>query len=167
MRHLLFNIILILFVTSCNSQTNFDKARIDSINQFISENLKNDLGKHIVFNINDKYLVIDNNDQNKVYYLSDKKGYESYEIDKSEILNQFFESKSNIKRNIKAYSGSDYKDSCSSTFIYFAMNDKIDTLFDFHLPSMLLCDDKKVSYPIDNKILNYLNGLILKKWPNG
>lgn len=170
MRYLFFKIVLMLFVTSCSSQTNFDTERINSINQFVRENLDKDLGNHIVFNINDKYIVIDNkdDDKNKVYYLSEKQGYEKHEINESEIVKGFFaSSKSYINKNVKAYSENDYKDSCPSVFIYFALNDKNDTVFEFHLPSMLLCDDKKVNYQIDDKILNFLNGLVLKKWPNG
>lgn len=168
MRHLIFIILLVLFVKSVYSQTDFDRVQIEKITKFIDKNINQDLDNYILFNINDKYLVIDKQNVNKVHYLSDKKGYESCKVDRSEIIKEVFLSKQTIRKDVKAYSEDDYSDSCPSTFIYFAINDdNNNNIFEFHLPLMLLCDDKKVNYPVEGKILNYLSELILEKWPNG
>ncbi|HOZ67801.1 MAG TPA: hypothetical protein PLB49_08400 [Chitinophagaceae bacterium] len=151
--------IFIALITCCNicsfGQSKNDLRNISDIDSLINANL--DLGKmdYVCYSVNDKAVVVSKN--KCVYYLSMKQGLLHKKLESELSVDSLF-SKNNVRAG-KQFCDDDYRTSCIGSYVYLSLNKEGKKLFQFNLPYMLLCGEKKVNYPFEYQALEMLDRL--------
>jgi len=153
----IFLILAICFCKCLLAQENNDLNNISRIDSLLHANL--DLGDidYVCYSVSDDIIVVSRS--KCLYYLNKKRGLVRKELLAEISVDRLFE-KSNIKAG-KRFSDNDYSASCIASYTYLSLNIDGKKAFQFNLPSVLLCSDKKISYPFDYEALKVLHTLLI------
>ena len=157
---MLKTICLIALVTSqlgVLSQSQEEREFIQSVDSLILSNLKLDKKTFITYAVGNKVIVLEEK-KAMLHFLNFMQGYISSQPVTKATIRSFF-NKSNIRTG-EYFSDTNYVNSCISSYVYLSVNKKGTKQFQFNLPFMLLCGDKKVKYPFDYETLKDLNLLL-------
>lgn len=152
--------IFILIITCCSvcsfGQSKGELMNISDMDSLIHANL--DLGNldYVCYSVNDKVVVVSKS--KCVYYLSLKQGLLHKKLI-AELPVDSIVSKNNIKAG-KQFCDDDYSSSCIGSYVYLSLKMEGKKVFQFNLPYMLLCGEKKVNYPFDYQALELLDKLL-------
>lgn len=139
------------------AQSNPDLSNIYRIDSLLHANLDLEEMDYICYSVGDQMIVVTRS--KCVYYLNLKRGLVLKEFVDEISVDSLF-NRNNVKAG-KLFSNDDYNTSCISSYVYLSMNIDGKKAFQFNLPYMLLCSDKKISYPFDYNNLKVLNNLLL------
>lgn len=137
-------------------QSKSDLMNISDMDSLINSNL--DLGHmdYVCYSVNDKVVVVSKS--KCVYYLSLKKGLLHKKLESELSFDSLF-NKNNIRAG-KRFCDDDYTTSCIGSYVYLSLNIERKKIFQFNLPYILLCGEKKVNYPFDFQALELLDKLL-------
>lgn len=150
-------ILIITYTSICSfAQSKSDLTNIYRMDSLVHSNV--DLGNmdYVCYSVYDKIVVVTKS--KCVYYLSLKQGLIHKKLIAELSVDSLF-SDNNLKAG-KRFSDDDYIGSCIGSYVYLSLNREAKKVFQFNLPYMLLCGEKKINYPFDYQALELLDKLL-------
>ena len=161
---IIFSLVLLVQSLMSCAQEGSDRDNIKRINSYVKDNIAISSSTYAIYSLRDKYLVITkSNDSLIVNYLSESSGFVGTSKYKGNVLQTLFSDKF-LGSPFNVYMGDDFKGSCIESLVYLSIYDANQLVSEFLLPSVLLCDQKKVEYPIPDVLLRELFNLVDSKW---
>lgn len=156
-------IFLLCSFLACESQQAVDSVAIAYADSIVNSVLKDvKLNEYVFYSIGNKAIVIDKKfDSFVTYYVSRADGVEQKEITSNSRFAPLFDVE-NYSTN-ERFSGTKYEASCPSSFIYFRYVKEGTKRVEFNLPSMLLCSNEKIAYPLRDDLHKMLFDLVNNK----
>ncbi|MFP9115239.1 hypothetical protein ACLI1A_14980 [Flavobacterium sp. RHBU_3] len=140
-------------------QTNSEEKNITKIDSLVQNSLNFDKSNsYLIYSVERNILVIDSVNKTLYYLKRSKEGVLSSKKLSSKSINRIFNHKNIYKGYL--FSNNKYDYSCASSFVYLSVTCKSSKIFQFYLPFMLMCDQNKVEYPFNEKVLEELHNFL-------